>query len=166
MIRKYSQWIVMLFIMSGCAQMAPMPPSQLSLLEDYKVVRGWSAVQTQTEVREREQRYTQTPSNLNRVRLALALGFGKGGMADPKLAIQLLDETIKNPGLPPSDEVLIAEVFSEILKERLQNENKLEMAEARISSLTKQAESERMRADELERKLEAIKVIEKSLRKR
>ena len=170
MIGKFLQLMVALLIISGavsgCAQMKPLPPSQISLLEEYKAVRGWSAVQIENAVKEYEQRYAQTPSDMNRVRLALALGFGKSVATYPTRAIQLLDETAKNATTSPSDATLFAEVFAEILKEQFHNESKLGIAEARINTLTKQVESERTRADELERKLEAIKIIEKSLRKR
>lgn len=172
--------IVSLLLVGGCANMSMLHSSQTTLLEDYRQVRSWSAVQTETGVRERDQLYAQEASGMNRLRLALALGFGKGAATDSKRALQLFDESAKAVGVMHSNEALFAEVFAGVLKERLQSEAKISAAEVKvnaaeakssaaetkISTLNRQVESERGRADELEKKLEALKSIEKSLRKR
>jgi uncharacterized caspase-like protein len=163
---KVLQLMVLVLMVSGCTQMKPLSPSQRSLLEEYGVVRSWSATQTESAVKGREQFYAQTPSEMSRLSLALALGFGKGAATDPKRALQLFDETAKGTATQRSSEALFAEVFAGFLKERIQSEAKISAAEAKINSLSKQTEKEHERADELEKKLEALKSIEKSLRKR
>lgn len=169
-----------LLLLGGCAYLAPLPPAQVNLLEEYRQVRSWSASQGEAMLREREQLHGQDGSGINRLRLALVLGFGKGAVADPKRALQLFDESAKSAHEPHTDGALFAEVFGAILKERLQAETRLNSAEARltaaeakitaaeakIGTLNRQLESERVRAEELEKKLEALKAIEKSLRKR
>lgn len=169
-----------LLMLGGCAYLAPLPPAQVNLLEEYRQARSWSASQSETMLREREAFYLQAPSTINRVRLALVLGFGRGGATDPKRALQLFDESAKRVEESHADEALFAEVFGAILKERLQAETRLNSAEAKITAaeakisateakigtLNRQLESERVRAEELEKKLEALKAIEKSLRKR
>lgn len=169
-----------LLLMTGCANLNQMGfGSQTTLLEEYRRVHGWSAAETETGVKERESLHAQAPSGTSRLRLALALGFGKGGAIDTGRALQLLDETARTAATH-SYEALFAEVFAGILRARLQSESRASAAEARagaaeakasaaetkLNALNRQLEGERERAAELEKKLEALKSIEKSLRKR
>lgn len=128
----------------------------------------------------REQAYALDSGGINRIRLALALGFGKGGGGDVKRSLQLLEEGATAGAEQKRPEALFAEVFAGLLRERLQGETKittlgrqLESANRQVESVnrqlegaSRQVESERSRAAELEKKLEALKSIEKSLRKR
>jgi hypothetical protein len=169
-----------LLLVGGCANMGALSFTQATLLEEYQQIRSGSATQTEMALREREQLQLQSPSEINRVRLALVLGFGRGAATDPKRALQLFDESSKKVDGRPSDVALFAEVFAGILKERLQAETRItaaeakigaaetkaSAAEAKITALSREAESERERANELEKKLEALKSIEKSLHKR
>lgn len=169
-----------LVLLAGCANMNLQHPTQTLLLQEYKQVNSWSAVQTEAGVREREQLYLQSPTAANRLQLALALGFGSGKSTDVKRALRLFDETVKTPADHDSEQLLFAEVLGGFLKERTQAdakinsaetklnaaEAKLNSAEARAGLLNKQLESERGRADALEKKLGALMSIEKSLQKR
>ncbi len=148
-------------------------PSQGGLLEEYKQVSVWTAVETEQAVGQRERLYAASPAGINRVRLALALGFGKGKAVDAKRASRLFDEVAKNPDDHTPDQRLFAEILLALLKERSQAdarmggvEAKLNAAEARAGTLGKQLESERSRADALAKKLDALMSIEKSLQKR
>ncbi len=165
--------VVALLLVSGCANMNLLKSTHMILLEEYKQVRSWSAIQTENGRRNSEQRYAQEPSETNRLRLALVLGFGKGAATDTKRALQLFDASATSEGPLYPDEVLFAEVFGGILKERLQAEvrignveTKNSTAEAKVTTLNRQLDSERERANDLVNKLEALKSIEKSLRKR
>ncbi len=172
--------IMVLVLLAGCANMNLQPPAQTLLLQEYKQVDSWSAAQTEAGVREREQRYLQSPLAVNRVQLALALGFGNGNAVDVKRALRLFDEIVKTPDDHSSEQLLFAEVLGGFLKERTQAdarvnsaetrlnaaETKLNAAEAKAGVLSKQLESERSRADALEKKLGALMFIEKSLQKR
>lgn len=179
--------VVAVLVLAGCAHLEVPSDVQVNLLQEYQQVRSCSVSQCEAMLKEREQLYGQSPTGINRLRLALVTGFGKGAGADPKRALQLFDESIKSADATHDDEGRFAEVFASVLRERLQLEAKVGNAEARsgvaearlgaaeakvntleakLGGVTRQLENERSRADELEKKLEALKDIEKSLRKR
>ena len=133
--------------------------AERTLLDDYKQALDGSAAQNEAVLKEREQSYAQAPTDQNRMRLAIALGFGKGTAVDTRRALQLFDDESNVVGVLHSDDARLAGLFAAVLRERLQNAVK-------VADAAKQMESERLRADELQKKLDALKSIEKSLRKR
>lgn len=167
-------WAVMaLALLAGCANMNLHPSSQRTLLEEYKQVSGWTVAQTELAVGERERLYAASPAGINRMRLALALGFGKGKAVDVKRALRLFDGIAKNPNDHTPEQLLFAEMLAGVLKDQGQAEvrigsaeAKLNAAETKVSTVSKQLENERSRADALAKKLEALMSIEKSLQKR
>ena len=106
-----------------------------------------------------EQAYQQDPGPHNRLRLALLLGFGPRELRDEPRARELLESDTNVPGKGDSDGAILGTFLGRLDAERKALQDELEAAR-------RQAVAREEKVQHLQRKLEALTTIEKTLNER
>lgn len=127
----------------------------VSLLHYANYVRGLSAGERERELERQRSAYVKDKSDFRRLQYAFALSAGEVGANERKLALQLLEglqDGRHGSGLP---------ALSALLAAHLQG-----IAQAQQQGIQMGAQQGQKRIDELEKKLDAVKDIERSLLRR
>lgn len=132
----------------------PRPASASQGILDYLYdIQGWAPERLNAHVAELEKAYAVQPDEALRMRLAIVLGFGRCAECKQSRAKNLFDEVL---GTAQDGAALaMASLCIDLID-----------AKAKISATNRKLVKERKLANELQKKLEALTLIEESLHQR
>ena len=127
----------------------------VSLLHYANYVRGLNAGERERELERQRAAYAKDKSDFRRLQYAFALSAGEGGPNERKLALQVLD------GFQDGSHDSSLAALAALLASHLNS-----VAQAQQQGIQVGAQQGQKRIDELEKKLDAVKDIERSLLRR
>lgn len=186
-IRSLPLWLTAVLVFGGCAgtprdgvDARPPDPAEtrrletVELLQRYGRLTALSTAEQEMEHHAAQLAFTRSPGDLQRLWLALVTSLPGSPWHDDKRALQLLEPLTVAPRTDTSPVDNLALLLHDQIRERQrlarEDQRKAEEAQQRMQSLLaerqRQLREEQRKSEDLKRKFDALRGIERELRRR